>query len=59
MLGLELEMEGTKIVEACMQEGLLINCTAYKVLRFVPPLTIRQKEIERGLGILEQVLARQ
>jgi predicted acetylornithine/succinylornithine family transaminase len=59
MLGLELEMEGTKIVEACMQEGLLINCTAYKVLRFVPPLTIKQKEIERGLGILEQVLARQ
>jgi acetylornithine/succinyldiaminopimelate/putrescine aminotransferase len=42
-----------------MEEGLLINCTAYKILRFVPPLTIKQKEIERGLGILEQVLARQ
>ena len=59
MLGLELEMEGTKIVEACMQEGLLINCTAYKILRFVPPLTIKQKEIDHGLGILEQVLERQ
>jgi len=50
MLGLELEIEGTKIVEACMQEGLLINCTAYKILRFVPPLTIKQKEIDHGLG---------
>ena len=59
ILGLELEMEGTKVVEACMQEGLLLNCTAYKVLRFVPPLTITQKEIERGLAILETVLARQ
>jgi len=59
ILGLELEMDGAKIVEACMLEGLLINCTAYKVLRFVPPLTIKQKEIEQGLGILEQVLARQ
>jgi len=59
MLGIELEMEGTKIVEACMQEGLLINCTAYRVLRFVPPLTIKQKEIDRGLRILEEVLARQ
>src|SRR5919108_6227020 len=59
MLGLELEMEGAKIVEACMQEGLLINCTAHKILRFVPPLTITQREIERGLRILEEVLARQ
>ena len=58
ILGLELEMEGAKIVEACMAEGLLLNCTAYKVLRFVPPLTITPKEIERGLSILEKVLAR-
>jgi acetylornithine/succinyldiaminopimelate/putrescine aminotransferase len=42
-----------------MQEGLLLNCTAYKVLRFVPPLTIKKNEIDRGLDILEKVLARQ
>ena len=59
MLGLELEIEGAKIVDACMEEGLLINCTAYKVLRFVPPLTITQKEIDRGFAILDKVLARQ
>jgi predicted acetylornithine/succinylornithine family transaminase len=59
LLGLELEMEGAKIVEACMEEGLLLNCTAYKVLRFVPPLTITAKEIARGLTILENILARQ
>ena len=59
ILGLELEIEGAKIVDACMEEGLLINCTAYKVLRFVPPLTITQKEIDRGLAILNKVLVRQ
>ncbi len=59
LLGLELEMEGAKIVEACMAEGLLVNCTAHKVLRFVPPLTITPEEIERGLSILENILARQ
>jgi acetylornithine/N-succinyldiaminopimelate aminotransferase len=59
ILGLELEMEGAKIVDACMQEGLLINCTAYKVLRFVPPLTIKPKEIEQGLAIVEKVLERE
>ena len=59
LIGVELEMEGSKIVEGCMLEGLLMNCTAAKVLRFVPPLTIKKKEIDRGLAILEKVLARQ
>jgi len=59
LIGVELEMDGSKIVEACMLEGLLMNCTAAKVLRFVPPLTIKKNEIDRGLAILEKVLARQ
>ena len=59
LIGVELEIEGSKIAEACMLEGLLMNCTAAKVLRFVPPLTIKKNEIDRGLAILEKVLARQ
>jgi acetylornithine/N-succinyldiaminopimelate aminotransferase len=59
MIGMELEIEGSKVADSCMQEGLLLNCTAYKVLRFVPPLTIKKSEIDRGLDILEKVLARQ
>jgi acetylornithine/succinyldiaminopimelate/putrescine aminotransferase len=42
-----------------MQEGLLLNCTATKVLRFAPPLTLTKREIDRGLAILEKILARQ
>lgn len=59
ILGVELEQEGSKIVEDCLQAGLLINCTAHKVLRFLPPLTVGKKDIDRGLAILEKVLARQ
>ena len=59
MIGMELEIEGSKIADSCMQEGLLLNCTAYKVLRFAPPLTVKKNEIERGLDILEKVFARQ
>jgi acetylornithine/N-succinyldiaminopimelate aminotransferase len=59
MIGMELEIEGSKIADSCRQEGLLLNCTAYKVLRFVPPLTVKKNEIERGLDILEKVFARQ
>jgi acetylornithine/succinyldiaminopimelate/putrescine aminotransferase len=57
IIGVELEIDGSKIAEACMADGLLMNCTAYKVLRFVPPLTIKRNEIDRGLAILEKVLA--
>ena len=59
LIGVELEIDGNRIAEACMVEGLLMNCTAAKVLRFVPPLTIKKNEIDRGLAILEKVLARQ
>lgn len=59
ILGMELEQDGSKIVRDCMESGLLLNCTAQKVLRFLPPLTIGKSEIELALSILEKVLARQ
>ena len=59
LLGMELEQDGGKIVEDCLKAGLLINCAAHKVLRFIPPLIIGKKEIGQGLAILEKVLARQ
>lgn len=59
ILGMELEREGSQIVEDCLRGGLLINCTANRVLRFLPPLTVRKREIDHGLTILEKVLARQ
>jgi acetylornithine/N-succinyldiaminopimelate aminotransferase len=59
LIGVELTIEGSKIADACIKEGLLLNCTASKVLRFAPPLTIKKHEIDRGLAILDTVLARQ
>src|SRR5881628_1873876 len=59
LIGVELNIEGSKIADACLKEGLLLNCTASKVLRFAPPLTIKKSDIDRGLTILETVLARQ
>ena len=58
MLGAELDREGAAIVDACLDEGLMINCAAGKVLRFVPPLIVTRAEIDEGLDILERVLAR-
>ncbi len=56
MLGVELNIEGKQIVEKCMQNGLLINCTHDKVLRLMPALNITKKEIDKAIGILEEVL---
>jgi len=56
MAGLELNIEGKAIVEKCMGEGLLINCTHEKVLRLMPALNITKKEIDKALGILEEAL---
>ena len=59
ILGAELDREGGKISDACLTEGVMINCAAGKVLRFLPPLIITKDEIDEGLDILEKVLAQQ
>jgi len=56
MAGLELNIEGKTIVEKCIEKGLLINCTHDKVLRLMPALNITKKEIDRAIGILDEVL---
>ncbi len=56
--GLELTVDGKPVVTDCLARGLLINCTADRVLRFVPPLVITQADIDRLLDILNQVLGK-
>jgi len=61
LLGLLLDREGAPIVAECLKNGLLINCTAQKVLRFVPPLNITKAEVDQAIAILcaafDQVVA--
>jgi acetylornithine/succinyldiaminopimelate/putrescine aminotransferase len=59
ILGAELDREGAAITDACLREGLLINCTVGKVLRFIPPLIVTKAEIDEGFAIIEKVLAQQ
>ena len=59
ILGAELDRDGADIATSCLEEGLLINCAAGKVLRFIPPLIVTKDEIDHGMDILEKGLARQ
>jgi acetylornithine/N-succinyldiaminopimelate aminotransferase len=56
ILGIELDRPGRPFVAAALEQGLVINCTADKVLRLLPPLTLTDAEADEGLAILERVL---
>ena len=56
IIGVELAMEGQGVVDRCRNKGLLINCTAGNVLRFVPPLTVTSGEIDQAIQILDEAL---
>jgi acetylornithine/N-succinyldiaminopimelate aminotransferase len=56
--GLELTIDGKAVVTDCLNRGLLINCTMDRVLRFVPPLIITQREIDRLVDVLADVLGK-
>jgi len=55
MIGVELKMPGKQIVLDAMEQGLLINCTHDTVLRFLPPYTISEAEIDKAIRILNKL----
>lgn len=57
ILGLQLTEDPTPIVKAARERGLLIITAGTNTLRFVPPLTITEAEIQEGMNILEQAIA--
>ena len=52
----ELTVPCAPVVLACIEKGLLINCTAEKVLRFTPPLIVQEAEINQAVQIVSEVL---
>ena len=49
-------LKGKAVYEECLKKKLLINCTQGNVLRLMPALVVREKEIDRAVGILDQAL---
>lgn len=58
IIAMELTSDGTPVVKACAEKGVLINCTAGNVLRFTPPLIVEEKDIEHLMDVLEEVLGK-
>ncbi len=55
--GVELDIDGKAVVADCLSRGLLINCVGDRVLRLVPALIITEREIDRLLAALSQILS--
>jgi acetylornithine/N-succinyldiaminopimelate aminotransferase len=58
MVGMELTRPGAELASACLEAGLLVNCTHESVMRFVPAMTVTREELDEGLGIFAKCLAR-
>ena len=57
ILGMELTSEGRPVVEHCLANGVIVNCTAGTVIRIVPPLIISKEEIDLVVAALDKALA--
>jgi predicted acetylornithine/succinylornithine family transaminase len=57
MRGLELAVDAQPVIDAALKSGLLVNRTAERVVRMLPPLTVSVSEIEEAVGILDGALA--
>lgn len=52
MIGVELDRPCTELVATALNNGLLINVTAEKVVRLLPPLVMQQDEAQQLVDVL-------
>ena len=59
MIGIEVEagsISTNDVAAICLEEGLIINSIKDKIIRLLPPLTIKNKWIKKGMHILDRVI---
>jgi acetylornithine/N-succinyldiaminopimelate aminotransferase len=56
MLGIKLTIDKSKLINKCLEKGLLLVGAGEDVVRIVPALNITKEEIDKGLDILDEVL---
>jgi acetylornithine aminotransferase len=58
MIGIELDRPCTELVAQALQAGLLINVTAERVVRLLPPLVMQQDEAQQLVDILANLIVK-
>ncbi len=57
MVGVDLAKPGKELVSACLEAGLIINCTHDTILRWIPAMNVSKKEIDQAIIIFEKALS--
>lgn len=63
MVGLEFEAPqgsgvATAVTKACLRRGMiLLTCSTYETVRFIPPLNVSETEMQEGLQIFKEAVA--
>ena len=58
LLGMRLKVEAAPVVQACLENGFLINGVQEKILRFAPPLIVSRPEIDALIDCLDDIFSR-
>jgi acetylornithine/N-succinyldiaminopimelate aminotransferase len=56
MIGIELDREGAGVVQHCLENRLLVNCTQGNVIRLLPAMNLTDDLFDEGCAILENAL---
>ena len=59
MVGIELREPCAHLVQAALEQGLLINVTSDNVIRLLPPLVIQAAEVDQIIDTLAALIAAQ
>jgi acetylornithine/succinyldiaminopimelate/putrescine aminotransferase len=57
MVGIELQGAALPVVKALRERGILVTRAGDNVVRLLPPLVVKRKDIRAFLAVLDEVLA--
>lgn len=53
MIGMEVDFDGKKLVDYLLGKGFITNCTKDKVIRFLPPFIIGERDIDEIINAID------
>lgn len=56
MIGVQLHVEGGPVVQKCLDNNVLINCTQNVVIRLLPAMNLSIEDAERGCDVVCQAI---
>ena len=59
MIGMDLDVPGKQMVLDAMADGFLMNCTHDTVLRYLPPYTITERDVDAAVKVISKIFAKQ